>query len=263
MRLCCFVEWSPPISKHWVLLNIKIIVQNHTIYACSCCLRKTFFPLAQNSLKRPIPLSVFFIFLNVLWGSILYSKLCLSIFLLILFYIWVDYIVNITDLKTVDCAFIGTFALILFRDLRCLFSLFLVYFTYTLSKLMRQNKSMWYLQATSTKARVPKERKYVLFPCSRRCRCPACGTHSSEHRASAQGTHAFALTILMFRVTCLPCCPSLETCGYVLCWSQVLGPWRPVDCRVFKSRSSEVCTAKQRERASSHRRLWHCHIRLI
>lgn len=116
-------------------------MQNNTIYTWLCCLRKTFFSLAQNSLKRPVPLSVFFVFLNVLWGSILYSKLCLSIFLLILFYIWVDCIVNITDLKTVDCTFIGPFALILFRDLRCLLSLFLVYFIYTLSKLMRQNKS--------------------------------------------------------------------------------------------------------------------------
>lgn len=194
-------------------------MQNHTTYACWCCLRKTFFPLASELSEETHALPVFFISLNVLWGTKLYSKLCLSIFLLVLFYIWVDYIVNITDSKTVDCAFTGTFVLILFWDLRCLFSLFPVYFTYTLSKLMRQNKSMWYLQATSTKARVPQERKCVLFLCSRRRRSPACNTHSSEHHASAQGTHAFALPAFMFWVTCLPCCRSLDHLRYVL-WSR-------------------------------------------
>lgn len=142
--------------------------------------------------------------------------------------------------------------LIMFRDLRCLFSLFLVYFTYMLSKLIRQNKSMQCLQATSTKAHVPKENTSSF--------------HAADDSGAPHVTDTVLNTTFQPRAhTPLPCphsCSKSPAC-------HASPPWRHVavlipgfralaPCRlhsVYKSRSSEICTAKQRECASSHRRL--------
>lgn len=135
----------------------------------------------QSPLKSAVPLSTP---LNVLCGE--NSKLCLQLVSAFISALDRRHSVNITGSKILDCTFIVTFALILFRDLRCLFSLFLVYFTYILSKLIRQDKSILHLQSAAMKALVPKGNKRCPFPMQRRCQVPCVRPISKavfQHRA--------------------------------------------------------------------------------
>ena len=102
-------------------------------------------------------------FYSLEWAMGENSKLYLHLFSVFISILDRLHSVNITDSKILDCAFIVTFALILFWDLRCLFGLLLVYFTYIFSKLIRQDKNIPQLQSAAIKALGPKANKMHPF----------------------------------------------------------------------------------------------------